>query len=78
MARVFVLYDLFVHPARRGGGVGRVLMLQAQQLARDAGAARMDLRTARANVIGQRLYESLGWEKVEWLLDYSLALQPPH
>lgn len=76
MARIFVLYDLFVQPSRRGAGVGRALMSQAQQVAREAGAARMDLRTARTNVIGQRLYESLGWEKVEWLLDYSLTLQP--
>lgn len=74
MAKIFVLYDLFVHPSQRGAGTGRALMLRAQDLARDAGAIRLDLRTARTNTTAQGLYESLGWSKVEWLLDYSLNL----
>ena len=73
-ARVFVLYDLFVDAAARRGGAGRALMLAAQEFARAAGAARLDLSTARANVGAQALYESLGWRRDEVFLTYSLVL----
>ena len=62
-AHTFVLYDLFVTPAARGTGAGRALMLAAEAHARKAGAARMELSTAKTNVVGQALYESLGWER---------------
>ena len=74
-AHTFVLYDLFVAPAARGTGAGRALMLAAEAHARKAGAARMELSTARTNLIGQSLYESLGWERDITFLVYGRNLR---
>lgn len=74
-ARTFVLYDLFVTPAARGSGAGRALMVAAEAHARQAGAARMELSTARTNKIGQSLYESLGWQRDEMFLVYTKVLR---
>jgi ribosomal protein S18 acetylase RimI-like enzyme len=73
-APTFVLYDLFVDDDVRRGGVGRALMLAAQAFARDAGACRLDLSTARTNSRAQALYESLGWQRDDTYLTYSLPL----
>jgi ribosomal protein S18 acetylase RimI-like enzyme len=73
-ARVFVLYDLFVDAGARRGGVGRALMLAAQDFGRAAGAVRLDLSTARTNARAQALYESLGWQRDDVYLTYNLAL----
>jgi ribosomal protein S18 acetylase RimI-like enzyme len=74
MAHTFVLYDLFVTPASRGTGAGRALMLAAEEYARRAGAARMELSTARTNKIGQSLYESVGWKRDDTFLVYGKDL----
>ncbi|MEX1993215.1 MAG: GNAT family N-acetyltransferase [Steroidobacteraceae bacterium] len=73
-AHTFVLYDLFVTPAARGTGAGRALMLAAEAYARRAGAARMELSTARTNKIGQSLYESVGWTRDDTFLVYGKSL----
>lgn len=73
--RTFVLYDLFVTPAARGIGAGRALMEAAEAHARNAGAARLELQTARTNVIGQSLYESCGWKRDEVFYTYSKSLK---
>jgi len=73
-ARIFVLYDLFVDAGARRAGVGRRLMLAAQDFGRAAGGVRLDLSTARTNVRAQALYESLGWRRDEVFLTYSLSL----
>ena len=73
-ARIFVLYDLFVDEDERRGGVGRQLMLAAQSFGREAGAARLDLGTARTNARAQALYESLGWKRDDVFLTYNLSL----
>ncbi len=73
-APIFVLYDLFVDDGVRRAGVGRTLMLAAQAFAREAGASRLDLSTARGNTRAQALYESLGWQRDEVYLTYSLSL----
>ena len=73
-ARIFVLYDLFVDDGARRGGVGRQLMLAAQAFAREAGAVRLDLSTARTNAKAQALYESLGWQRDDVYFVYNLAL----
>ena len=73
-ARIFVLYDLFVDPAVRRGGVGRALMRAAQEFGRAAGAVRLDLSTAHSNGRAQALYESEGWRRDEVFRTYSLSL----
>jgi ribosomal protein S18 acetylase RimI-like enzyme len=50
-------------------------MLAAEAHARKAGAARMELSTARTNLIGQSLYESLGWERDITFLVYGRNLR---
>lgn len=73
-ARIFVLYDLFVDDGVRRAGIGRLLMLAAQDFGRAAGAVRLDLSTARTNARAQALYESLGWRRDDVFLTYCLAL----
>jgi len=73
--RTFVLYDLFVTPAARGTGAGRALMEAAEAHARAAGAARLELQTAKTNVVGQALYESCGWTRDEVFYSYSRSLK---
>ena len=74
--RTFVLYDLFVTPAARGTGAGRAVMEAAEAHARDAGAARLELSTAKTNKVGQSLYESCGWKRDELFFVYAKALKP--
>ena len=50
-APIYVLYDLFVAPDARRLGVGRALLLAAEAHARATGHARMDLTTARNNIV---------------------------
>jgi ribosomal protein S18 acetylase RimI-like enzyme len=73
--RTFVLYDLFVTPAARGTGAGRALMEAAESYARANGAARLELQTAKTNVIGQSLYESCGWKRDELFYVYAKGLR---
>jgi ribosomal protein S18 acetylase RimI-like enzyme len=73
--RTFVLYDLFVTPEARGTGAGRALMEAAEAHARAAGAARLELQTAKTNKVGQSLYESCGWKRDELFYVYAKALK---
>ncbi|MBQ5941947.1 GNAT family N-acetyltransferase [Massilia sp. AB1] len=75
-APIYVLYDLFVAPDARQGGVGRALLLAAEALARMEGKARMDLTTAKTNLVAQSLYEALGWTRDEVFHTYSRRLAP--
>jgi ribosomal protein S18 acetylase RimI-like enzyme len=59
------LAELYVVPALRGRGLGRALMTAAIDLARDAGAAWMDLGTSETDVAARALYESLGFRNRE-------------
>ena len=74
-ARPFlILHDLFVHADARKRGVARALMLHVQAFARDWGAQRIVLNTARDNLSAQGLYESLGYEREQHFLEYALRL----
>jgi len=74
MQPFYVLYDLFVDLDRRRAGIGRALMSTAADWARTQGACRIDLETAHSNVIGQGLYESLGYKQDLVFRKYSLDL----
>lgn len=67
---IYSLYDLFVSPAARRSGAGKVLLQAAEKLAAQRGKARMDLTTARANKPAQAAYESLGWVRDEVFYAY--------
>jgi ribosomal protein S18 acetylase RimI-like enzyme len=51
-------------PWARGRGWGRLLFVKAQQLAREAGAARLTLTVDKANVPAMKLYEGCGLRAV--------------
>ena len=74
MIPILILYDLFVDPEKRTGGIGRDLMNKAKDYARENGFKRLELSTAKDNFIGQALYESLGYEVDNEFLQYSLEV----
>jgi ribosomal protein S18 acetylase RimI-like enzyme len=59
------LAELYVVPERRGHGIGRALMEASMQVAREQGAAYMDLGTSEDDVAAHALYESLGFSNRE-------------
>lgn len=61
MRPIWYLEDLFVTPAARRCGVGRALMLHAEQFARATGSERLTLSTAHDNHAAQALYRSVGY-----------------
>lgn len=74
-AHTYVLYDLFVSPDARGSGAGRALMLAAEIHAGKTGAARMELSTARDNIVAQSLYESLDWVRDDAFFVYGKSFE---
>ena len=71
---IYSLYDLFVSPAARRSGAGKILLQAAQKLAAANGKARMDLTTAITNKPAQAAYESLGWIRDEAFYAYSKSV----
>ena len=61
LSPIWLLNDLYVDESVRGHGIASKLMETAEQAARDAGAARIWLRTAHDNTPAQALYEGRGW-----------------
>jgi ribosomal protein S18 acetylase RimI-like enzyme len=59
---------LGVHPDVQGRGIGRRLMESAADEARRAGKRRVTLETTEAMVTAQRLYESMGYRRVDDLV----------
>ena len=77
LVEYYVLYDLYVLKRARRQGVAKALMNAASEWAREQGAARLDLETARDNGAGQTLYRSLGYTLDEVFLKFSLDLTTP-
>lgn len=65
--------ELFVAPACRSMGVGRVLMVAAAKAATTADCAVVKWQVARWNTEARRFYEGLGAECDEQWLDYRLS-----
>jgi ribosomal protein S18 acetylase RimI-like enzyme len=78
-APYMVLYDLFVAPGARRGGVAQALMQAAEEYARTAGFSRLELQTARTNHQAQALYERRGWVRDEAFFVYAKRFggEPP-
>lgn len=68
---IYSLYDLFVLPSGRRGGIGKQLLQAAEEQARAHGMARMDLTTAKTNLPAQSLYEAQGWVRDEVYYAYN-------
>lgn len=74
-APVWILHDLFVTPAFRRRGVGRLLMDAARELAESTGACGLSLATAVDNLAAQALYEGLGYKRDRRFLHYFLSVR---
>jgi ribosomal protein S18 acetylase RimI-like enzyme len=59
------LQELYVVPRLRGGGIGRALLEATIALAREAGAAGVDLNTGETDTAARSLYESAGFSNRE-------------
>lgn len=73
--RAWILNDLYVSPAARRQGVGRQLMDAARRFAEEAGAAWLELATARDNDRAQALYRGCGYKKDEVYDRFKLTLK---
>jgi GNAT superfamily N-acetyltransferase len=54
--------DLVVHENWRSRGVGRLLLLEAERLTREAGLARLTIAALVANDQAERMYRAFGFE----------------
>jgi ribosomal protein S18 acetylase RimI-like enzyme len=59
------LAELYVVPQRRGRGLGRALLTRTLEVARAAGADRIDLGTSEDDVAARGLYEAIGFTRHE-------------
>jgi GNAT superfamily N-acetyltransferase len=66
-AESVLMNDLFVSAATRGRGVGRALIEAGAAVARERGAIHLEWATAPDNLTAQRLYDSTGAERSEWV-----------
>jgi GNAT superfamily N-acetyltransferase len=62
-----LLNDLFVSEEARGRGVGRALIEATAEIARERGAPYVEWSTAPDNRTAQRLYDTTGAERSEWI-----------
>ncbi|WP_406829414.1 GNAT family N-acetyltransferase [Pedococcus sp. KACC 23699] len=62
-----VMEDLFVAPGSRSAGVGRALLEACRELAAQRGCRWLQWQTAPDNTTAQRLYDSLGGDRSQWL-----------
>jgi ribosomal protein S18 acetylase RimI-like enzyme len=63
------LQELYVVPALRGQGIGRVLLEASMDAARDLGATGIDLNTGETDTAARALYESAGFTNREGSAD---------
>ncbi len=68
-----LMNDLYVAEDVRGGGVGRALIEASATVARERGSPYLEWRTAPSNATAQRLYDSTGAERSEWI-EYELEV----
>lgn len=59
------LQELYVAPLLRGRGIGRALLEATMDLARERGAAGIDLNTGETDTAARALYESCGFTNRE-------------
>ena len=72
-ADTVLMNDLYVDADHRGEGVGRALIEASAAIARERGARRLEWATAPDNERAQRLYDSTGATRSEWV-EYELEL----
>lgn len=75
MQRTWILNDLYVTHEARNKKIGKQLLQRAKEFAQETKAKGIRLSTARDNLIAQKLYESVGYSKEEYFIDYFLDLK---
>jgi len=65
MKRMWILNDLFVDPNYRGQGISKLLITKAKELSQETKACGLLLETEKHNMIGNKLYPSVGFELEE-------------
>jgi ribosomal protein S18 acetylase RimI-like enzyme len=68
---IYILYDIFVHPDARERGMGRQLLMAAQNRSVADGMALMDLTTAKNNVKAQYINKKIFMVRDDALCTYS-------
>jgi GNAT superfamily N-acetyltransferase len=68
-----LMNDLFVAEEARGRGIGRALIEASASVARERGSHHLEWSTRPDNLTAQRLYDSTGAERSEWV-EYELGL----
>ncbi|GAA4114715.1 GNAT family N-acetyltransferase [Aquimarina addita] len=71
LGKIIVLNDLFVQLEYRKNGIAEKLINKTFELAKEEGAVRVDLGTAKDNYAAQRLYKKIGFIKDEEFYGYS-------
>lgn len=61
MQKLWLLNDLFVHPAYRKKGISIGLINKAKQLVKKTSACGMYLETEKSNLVGNNLYPKTGF-----------------
>jgi GNAT superfamily N-acetyltransferase len=74
VAETVLMNDLYVEESARGQGVGRALIDAAAEVARARGAHCLEWSTAPDNHTAQRLYDSTGAERSDWV-EYELPVE---
>ncbi|MDA7915885.1 GNAT family N-acetyltransferase [Verrucomicrobia bacterium] len=74
LGKIVVLNDLYVVANARKKGVGQKLIECSFGLAREIGAVRVDLGTAKDNHTAQALYEKIGFVKGTEFFSYSYEI----
>lgn len=72
--RTLILNDLFVAPDQRNMGIATELIACSAALAKEVGALRIDLATAKDNINAQALYEKLGFIQNTEYFSYNLSI----
>jgi GNAT superfamily N-acetyltransferase len=71
-AETVLMNDLFVAEGQRGEGIGRALIEASAQVARERGDHHLEWATQPDNKTAQRLYDSTGAERSDWV-EYELG-----
>jgi GNAT superfamily N-acetyltransferase len=72
-AETVLMNDLYVDPDARARGIGRALIEASATVARERGAQHLEWATAPDNETAQRLYDSTGAVRAEWIT-YEIGL----
>ncbi|MBV1874737.1 MAG: GNAT family N-acetyltransferase [Gammaproteobacteria bacterium] len=72
--RTLILNDLFVAPDQRNMGIATELIACSVALAKEVGALRVDLATAKDNINAQAFYEKLGFTQSTEYFSYNLSI----